>query len=475
MVLHSVDPESLDSASKDDLILIVKALVEENLQLRKRIEELERANARSATPFSKGERKPKNQRKKPGRKGRKNGDKGQFKHREEPELKENDQVERFKAEFDQTDQSLNSGVCPDCGEALEIHIENASTIDAPPDPVRLIKIFEVPVAHCKCGFHQRGEHPELAKGQHGATAHRTGPNIKATGLALHYEFGVTLRKVPAILESLCGISMGQSAITQCALKLGNEGGALAALAEQNRQEITAADYVHTDDTGWKIDGVVAYLMGFGTKDTAYYQIRHRHRAQEVAEVIREAFEGILITDRSPTYDAKIFSHLDKQKCLSHILENLSKLEKKKKGPAKVFARRLKELLRRMLDLWHRQRDGTMDSEQYLKEGKKLTEELERLLADRKLKDPDNNSMLYELGRQEDEGNISRFLKDSNIEPTNNFAERLLRSAVIARKVSQCSKNERGANAYAAIKGVMTTWKLRGINCIKGIANAISTA
>ena len=84
-------------------------------------------------------------------------------------------------------------------------------------------------------------------------------------------------------------------------------------------------------------------------------------------------------------------------------------------------------------------------------------------------------MLYELGRQEDEGNISRFLKDSNIEPTNNFAERLLRSAVIARKVSQCSKNERGAYAYAAINGVMTTWKLRGINCIKGLANAISPA
>jgi hypothetical protein len=31
-----------------------------------------------------------------------------------------------------------------------------------------------------------------------------------------------------------------------------------------------------------------------------------------------------------------------------------------------------------------------------------------------------------------------------IEPTNNSAERGLRSAVIPRKVSHCSKNERGA-------------------------------
>ena len=472
--MHSVDPESLGSANKDELILIVKSLIEENLQLEKCIEELKRANARSATPFSKGKSKPKNQRKKSGRKGRKNGDKGEFKRREEPEPKENDQVERITAEFDQADQSLKNGVCPECGKALEIQIENASTIDTPTDPVRLIKIFEVPVARCTCGFCQRGEHPELAQGQHGATAHRTGPNIKAMGLALHYEFGVTLRKVPAILESLNGISISQSAITQCALKLGNEGGAIAELAEQNRQKIAGSDYVYTDDTGWKIDGTIAYLMGFGTKDTAYYQIRHHHRAKEVAEVINESFDGILITDRSPTYDAKRFADLDKQKCLSHILENLSKLEKKKKGPAKVFARKLKELLRRMFDLWHQQRDGTVTTDQYQKEGEKLTAELEKLLTDRQLKDPDNNSMLYELGRQEDEGNLTRFLQDPNIEPTNNFAERLLRPAVIARKVSQCSKNELGANAYAAFKGVFTTWKLRGINCIKGLAHAISS-
>ncbi len=75
-------------------------------------------------------------------------------------------------------------------------------------------------------------------------------------------------------------------------------------------------------------------MGFGTKDTAYFQIRPRHRAKEVAEVIDGAFQGVITTDRSPTYDARIFEAVDKQKCLSHILQNLSKLEKKTWGRAK---------------------------------------------------------------------------------------------------------------------------------------------
>ena len=50
----------------------------------------------------------------------------------------------------------------------------------------------------------------------------------------------------------------------------------------------------------------------------------------------------------------------------------------------------------------------------------------------------------------------RFLKEDGIEPTNNRAERDLRPAVIARKVSQCPKNERGARAFEAIASVLHT-------------------
>ena len=50
----------------------------------------------------------------------------------------------------------------------------------------------------------------------------------------------------------------------------------------------------------------------------------------------------------------------------------------------------------------------------------------------------------------------RFLDDPAIEPTNNRAERALRPAVIARKVSQCSKTPRGADTFAAFTSVLRT-------------------
>jgi hypothetical protein len=313
----------------------------------------------------------------------------------------------------------------------------------------------------------------LGEGQHGATAHRVGPNAWAMAHILHYHHGLPVRKVPGVLEMLTGVSLTQSAMTQQALKLGNQGGPVAAKAAEYKSQLVNAHQIHTDDTGWKIGGENAFLMGFGCEDTAFFQIRFHHGAKEVAEVITAAFEGVLNTDRAPTYDAKIFEYLAKQKCLSHVLENLSKLEKKTKGRAKSFAKGLKELLRRMIALWNQHRDGKLGLEEYLVQGRKLNAELDRYLRVRMLEDPDNDSMLNELGWQNDQGNLTRFLEDPSIEPANNFAERLLRAAVIARKVSQCSKTEAGANAYANFKSFLTTCKLRGQCLVESLAEIIS--
>ncbi len=55
-----------------------------------------------------------------------------------------------------------------------------------------------------------------------------------------------------------------------------------------------------------------------------------------------------------------------------------------------------------------------------------------------------------------------FLYGPEVKPTNNRAERALRPAVIARKVSHCSKNEQGAEAFAAFTSVARTTVENGI-------------
>ena len=62
----------------------------------------------------------------------------------------------------------------------------------------------------------------------------------------------------------------------------------------------------------------------------------------------------------------------------------------------------------------------------------------------------------------------RFLHDPQVEPTNNAAERALRPAVIARKVSQCSKNPRGAESFAAFASLCQTLRQRGLGIVDGL-------
>lgn len=47
--------------------------------------------------------------------------------------------------------------------------------------------------------------------------------------------------------------------------------------------------------------------------------------------------------------------------------------------------------------------------------------------------------------------------------------RALRPAVIARKVSQCSKNQAGAEAHAGFMSVLQTLKRRGEDVIEGLS------
>ena len=78
------------------------------------------------------------------------------------------------------------------------------------------------------------------------------------------------------------------------------------------------------------------------------------------------------------------------------------------------------------------------------------------LRDRALSDEDNQRLLDGIGTQHDRARVLSFLTEEGVEPTNNRAERDLRPAVIARKVSHCSRNERGARAFEAFTSVLQT-------------------
>jgi hypothetical protein len=107
-----------------------------------------------------------------------------------------------------------------------------------------------------------------------------------------------------------------------------------------------------------------------------------------------------------------------------------------------------------MELW-RARDS-LAADVFAEKAGQIKELVSYHLRDRTLTDEDNQRLLNGLGAHDDQGHLMRFLEAPYVEPTNNRAERILRPAVIARKVSQCSKNQQGAEAFAAFKSIAQT-------------------
>ena len=323
--------EQLESLSRGELIEIILDLHRMIDQQRAEIEQLKRRGG--AAPFSKGTHKPD-----PKPAGRKPGQ-GFFRFRNAPEQQSDLKVEEVP---------IAVRCCPDCGGTLgEARQEIVSTTDIPAQPKPEVRLYAVEIRQCVgCGRKVRGQHPGIAPGQQGATAHRIGPRVKALAHVLHYLHGVPVRKTPAIIEDLTGVRLTQGAITQDALKQTED--AVGASYEALRASVQEQPVVHTDDTGWRVGGEPAFLMAFVNQWFSVYQVRPQHRNEEVRELIPADFGGVLICDRGRSYDAVELEDVAQQKCLAHLIRNAAKVAEEKTGRARQFGRQLKETLRQAL-------------------------------------------------------------------------------------------------------------------------------
>ena len=162
-----------------------------------------------------------------------------------------------------------------------------------------------------------------------------------------------------MLRSLTGIELTESAIVQDAQQ--RVAHAVGQEYRDLRQQIPTAAVVHTDDTGWRIGDVPAFLMTFETDTATVYQIRSQHRNEEVREVIPTDYPGVLVTDRGTSYDARELAAVKQQKCLPHVLRSISQVLEHQAGKAGWFGRRLKGLLEEALSAVSRVpcRDGLL--------------------------------------------------------------------------------------------------------------------
>ena len=445
-------PEGIDSLSREELLALVLQLQHKLIELeasildlRAEVDRLTREKKRQAAPFSKGTRAQQ-----PKRPGRKPGE-GTFSFRQAPRPEEITELP--------VNVPLIQESCPACGSELaEERTDFAYVTELPPMPRPQVTQYRVSVCRCtSCGRKVRGEHPDLVLTQRGATAHRLGPRAMAAAHALHYQVGIPVRKVPLVLALLTGVELTQGAISQDALRRAR--GKVGQRYQELRAGVRNAPAVYTDDTSWKVGGENAHLMAFDTHQATVYQVRSRHRHQEVQEIVPRNYQGVMVTDRGRSYEALSFRRVKQQKCLAHLQRTLSEVLAQKKGRARDLAEGTRELLRLAVRSWEEYHWGSRKEFHWWVPEVRFA--LNYRLRDRPFKDQDNQKLLRMLHHYHQRGDLLRFLEDPSIEPNNNRVERMLRPAVIARKVSQCSKTWSGADAFAAFTSIIQTLLKKG--------------
>lgn len=416
-------------------------------RLKAELEQSRRAGKRQAAPFSKGAPKAD-----PKRPGRKPGHPPSHRPAPPPE------------QVDRTIEVPLPPECPECQASLgqaPVTIHDQYQIDLP-EPKPVVTRFRVPVARCPaCNRRVQGRHPEQTSDALGAAVVQYGPRLLGFAADLKHRLGVSYRKCSSVLLTLTGQVVASAALAR-------SGHRLRKLAQPSYDRLVEAAKTsavqHVDETGWKIGGRSAWLWVFADELATLYRIRRSRAHGVVVEVLGEEFAGVLVSDCFLAYDPLPFA---KQKCLAHLLKSCREIEATKTRGAVRFSRRVAALLRKAMAL--KRRRGTISDRGDAVLRGKVHAELDRLLAG-SYTDPDNARLARRLRKQRE--HLLRFLDHDKLDATNNLAEREIRPAAIARKLSAGNRTEAGAETHAVLASVLRTCRRQGRDVLSAIVMSL---
>jgi transposase len=344
--------------------------------------------------------------------------------------------------------------CPHCGGAVRVYdqlpVEEHFQEDLSGSQCQTT-CFQHPQARCvvcRRWVQQAGEGELLGQ--------RIGPQARARAIWLRDHVGLTWRKGARVLEGLLGLKVSPAALLGFEVDLAQKAAPVVADIEQKLGACEGA--VHSDGTGWPLDGESAAFWFHGDERLAHFHF-DESRAGEVSRgILGDDFAGTLVTDCSTVY----WQHAArwKQKCLAHLRRTAGdwKAVVGARPLARQFFEDVKAWVHRGCEFHRQRRKGRLTSRQSAAEKRWLREELERLeqcLVDH----PKAATLQARLRTYHDDWLV--FLEHPEVPPTNNLAEQALRPLVILRKLTYGSRSRAGAKRLAHLLTVMETAKRHG--------------
>ena len=235
--------------------------------------------------------------------------------------------------------------------------------------------------------------------------------------------------------------------------------------------------LNIDETGHRTNGEKRWLWTFVARTFVVYRIAASRGSDVLQTVLGETFAGILGSDRLPAYLKYVVGQ--RQFCWAHVTRNvLSALDLATTPAAKRFCREALALDRRLFRLWHRFRGDPRARGSPLTRAELITKVLpieKRLFAlgerylDAANADVRNLAHAFFVHNQ----HFFTFVHEEGVEPTNNSAERALRTAVQWRKIMFGTRSAEGERAVQRLLTIVRTCQLQELNALMYLTAAIA--
>lgn len=366
--------------------------------------------------------------------------------------------------------------CLDCARDLDgvrlTRIEKRQVFDLPPARIEVTE-HQGEVKRCPgCGSLARGMFPSEA-----TQATQYGPGVRAVAAYLNSYQLLPLSRIVELFGDLFGHRPSESVILNASKRVYAQiRPSLDAIVAQ----WTAADVIHCDETGLRVDGKLCWLHTAGTPRLTWFAPHRRRGAEAMRSLgILPAFRGCAVHDGWKSYFT--FDECAHALCNAHHLRELRFVKEQygqtwaggmwvllremhavvKAAPPELtrLPREQQRMYERLYDVWLFRGKVVNPSPKESSPGRR---------GPRKQTPPKN--LLDRLERYKQETLV--FLRDFRVPFDNSLAERDIRMMKVKQKVSGCFRTWKGAEEFCAIRSYISTVRKQGHGVLRVIHDAL---
>lgn len=313
----------------------------------------------------------------------------------------------------------------------------------------------------RCDKKQQGQLPS------GVSFSMLGPRATAMTANLSGTYRISKQNIVNMYRDIFDLSVGMVCKAEKTVSR-----ALSASVNQAKHFIRSADQVsvNSDETGFKEKGKSMWAWIAVSCLVAVFIIRGGRSKKIAKALLGKNFRGILCSDRYSAY--QWVPNERRQICWAHMERDFRKISERA-GSSGIVGAELLVQTNNLFHFWHQFKDGHINRDLLKKKTRPIRIFVEGLLRQRirsknkKTSGTCRNILSYDPA-------LWRFLETDGIEPTNNLAERLIRTIAIWRKTSFGTQSKAGSLYMERIMTVVATCKLQGRNILNYLTCAVKS-